>query len=140
MKIPQFENPINTVNDLIDRNITIFEYDYMFEPTKDGFLQQNSSEWDHVASTMNVGINCVNDNCAEINGTYQYLIKHHVFGNMTHAFIKGYLYSSVQAVMPEKRNWWRSEKVLTTTNPYGGLQTSRNWILNEVKFFPLNFT
>ena len=136
MKRPQFEDPINSVKDLVDRNITIFEYDDLFENMKDVFKQHNISEWDHVANTMVPGEGCSTNYCANKNGTYQYFIKHHLHGNNTHAFVKGYLFQTDLGVMPEKKNWWRSKKVLATTNPYDALMTSRKWILNEVNFFP----
>ena len=137
MKTLQFEDPLNTVKDVVDQNITIFEYDFHYEASKSFYRQQSILEWDHVANNMVAVRGCGVDYCANTNDTYQYMIKHHVFGNRTHAFIKGYLYRTDLGVMPEKKNWWRSEKVLTDDSPYTGLITSRKWILNEVNFFKL---
>ena len=138
MRIPQFE-PINTVQDLVNQNITIFEYDYWFNYSSEWYSDLNISEWKDVANTMvpAAWINC-NISCADTNETYEFFIKHHLHGNKTHAFIKGYLFSSDLAVMPKKKNWWRSNKLEFGTNPHGAVPTSRNWILNEVYYIPLH--
>ena len=142
MRIPQFD-PINTVQDLIYHNITIFEVHYMFDHKKDWYFSFNISELDHVANTMvPADTECWLRNgtqiCADVNGTYEYFIKHHLHGNKTHAIISGYLFSADLAVMPEKSKWWRSKKLEWGKNPYGGVFTSRNWILNEVNLISLN--
>ena len=41
MKIPQFEDPIKNVTDVVNRSITIFEKDYIFEISKDYYLNVN---------------------------------------------------------------------------------------------------
>ena len=76
MKIPEPGEPINSVQDLVKQNITIFEYDYLFEAMKNYLMDQNSSEWKHVAKTMVAGKGCGSRYCADNNDTYQYLIKH----------------------------------------------------------------
>ena len=85
------------------------------------YLSLNTTEWNHVANTMVPGDRgCWNGTkiCADINGTYEYFTKHYIHGNKTHAFIKGYLFDPDLEIMPEKKNWWRSEKVLTeNVNP-----------------------
>ena len=93
------------------------------------------SDWKHVGSTMVSAGNCFGDDCADKNGTFQHLIKYYVHGNKSHAFIQGYLFERDLEIIEEEKFWWRSEKVLVgKTNPYSGASTSRNWILNEVKF------
>ena len=127
---------INTVNDVVHRNITIFQDTREFEDMRNYYKEQHTQDWDHVANTMVKSAYCHWEvtGCREVNGAYQYHIKYHVHGNKTHAFVKGYLDDMELIVLPEKKNWWRSEKVLTASNPYYGLMTSRNWILNEVNF------
>ena len=71
--------------------------------------------------------------CADINGTWEYFLKHHLHGNKTHAMVVGYLKPFELKMMPEK-NWLRSEKIEYGLTPYGALMTSRHWILNEVKY------
>ena len=133
MRIPQFD-PINTVQDLVNQNITIFEYDYMFVDNRYFYLGRNTTEWDQVANNMvpAAWIYC-NISCEDTDGTYEHFIKHHLHGNKTHAFIKGYLWKEDLEVVPERNNWWRSNKLDFGINPYGAVPTSRNWILNEVK-------
>ena len=89
-----------------------------------------------MANTMVAGEAYCKYNCADTNGTYQYLIKHHVFGNRTHAFIKGYLYNTDLEVIHNKKNWWRSEEAISKDNHYLGLMTSRNWILIWTQNWP----
>ena len=137
MRIPQPGDTINNVQDLLKHNVTIFEYDYLLESYRDWYLDLNISEWDHVANTMvPADYSCYNGTriCAEVNGTWENFIKYKLHGNRTHAFIVGYLGVYELEVMPEKRNWWRSNKLEFGSNPYAGLLTSRNWILNEVNF------
>ena len=139
MKIPQFEDPIDNVTDLVERNITIFEYDYLFEAYRDVYHGVNISEWDHVANNMvPADYSCWNGPliCAETNGTWHHFIKYHLHGNRTHAIVKGFLQNFELEIMPEK-NWWRSKKLELGSNPYVGIITSRNWILNEVNFSQL---
>ena len=127
---------INNVQDLLKHNITIFEIDYYFENYRDWYLKKNISEWERVANTAMVpaDYSCMNGTqiCADINGTWEYFIKHHLHGNKTHAFVRWYLEPYELEVMPEKSNWWRSDKLEFGSNPYSGIITSRNWILNEV--------
>ena len=131
MRIPQFENPINSVNDLVDQNGTIFIKDYLFDEYRRYYLLQNTSEWNHVANTLvKASWGCENETklCIETNGTYEFMVKYYLHGNKTHAFIKASLNELDFEIMPEK-NWWRSEKVLTAKwNPYFSVQTKRNWI------------
>ena len=142
MKIPQFEDPINTVQDLVQRNITIFESNSNLVASKTSFLKLDSSDWEHIANTMiPTDYGCYNGTqiCTELNGTWLNMIKYHLHGNKTHAFIYGYLYPDELEVMP-KKNWWRSDKLEIGSNPYLGVITSRNWILNEVNFFPKHWS
>ena len=137
MRIPQHGPAINTIHDLVNQNITIFVEDYNFDNSRDFYLPLNTSEWDHVANTMvPADYSCYNGTqiCSGINGTWQYFIKHHLHGNKTHAFIFEYLYPEDFEVMPEKKYWWRSDKLEFGRNPYSAVPTSRNWILNEVNF------
>ena len=138
MKIPQFEDPINTVQNVVDNNITIFMEKRLFDNRKSFYFLQKTTQWDHVANRMVPAEVCSTNNCSNINGTYDFYVKHHLHGNKTHAIIRGILHQRDLKVMPEKKNWWRSNKLDYGKNPYGGLTTSRNWILNEVKFFTLH--
>ena len=140
MRISQFEDPIDTVLDLVKHNITIFTHQIYYDNHRDFYLRSNTSEWDHVAKTLVPADSSCRSKyeteiCAEKPGTWQYFVKNNLHGSKTHAIIKGYLSAIIDLeVMPEKKNWWRSNKLEYFSNPFGGLITSRNWILNEVKF------
>ena len=116
MKIPQFEDSINTVQDLLDNNITIFEYDYLFHSYKNWYFAfaLNNPDWNHLAETMvPANTSCWKgpEICADVNGTWAYYIKHHLHGKKTHAFIYASLDPYDLKVMPDKKNWWRSAKL-----------------------------
>ena len=49
---PRFEDPIDSAQDVVDRNITIYELEYFYQGLKVGLLSLNSSEWTHIAETM----------------------------------------------------------------------------------------
>ena len=139
MKIPQFGDPIDTVLDLEKQNITIFEQWTMFKYNRDWYYTFNTSAWDYVASTMVpatlIGYHFCRGNetlCADINGTYEYHVKHLLHRTKTHAFIRHDLHYYDTEIMPEMKNWWRSEKLELGLSPFAGSITSRNWILNEV--------
>ena len=139
MKKPQFEDPIDTLKDLVERKITIFQQDFYLDTTKDFYYAINTSEWNYVADTM-VPFDpwCMNGTkiCVETNGTYEFFIKYHLHGNRTHALVSGYLQSFYELEIMPYKSWWRSNKIELTT-PYAGVLTSRNWILNEVNIFQL---
>ena len=145
MKVPQFEDPIDTLGDLVDQNITIFQRDLLFEHYKDLFYVfnnyswVNTSEWEWIADTMVPASDCLEiEGCADINGTMEYFMKYHVHGNKTHAFILSYLYQDYFMVMPDKSKWYRSQSINSYFgNPFVTVMTSRNWILNEVNSFIL---
>ena len=144
MKIPQIDDPINTVYDLVERKITIFEGAKYIDNRRDIFFSVNTTEWDYVAKTMvPADFNCYYSTCSDsvdISKTYHYFVKHHLHGNKTHAFIRGYLLHLDSELIPDKNNWWRSEKLDFGFYPYGALLTSRNWIFNEVNpYYPLQF-
>ena len=136
MKSPQFEDPINTVKDLVERNITVFQYESALASTKRSYLHYNISEWSHVANNMIPARQCWGTiECLMENGSYPNYIKYHVHGNRTHAFVKGYLWNSDLWAFPDKKKWWRSNMVISFINPYSSHITNRTWIFNEVCTF-----
>ena len=52
MEKQQYEDPINTAKDLIEKNVTIFEISTSFHTMKQAYLEQNTSEWKHIANNM----------------------------------------------------------------------------------------
>ena len=135
MRIPQYD-PINTVQDLVNQKVTIIEVNWLLAGYREYYLGLNISEWKDVANSMvpaTWGCKSEAKICADINGTWAYFSKHHVHGNKTHAFIRGQLSMLDLKLIPQKNNWWRSDKLEYGSNPYAGVVTSRNWILNEVK-------
>ena len=91
------------------------------------------SEWKDIANNMVPVKRCsFNSTCQNINGTWPFYVKHHVHGNRTHAFIKGYLFNSDYDIIPNKKDWYRSKEPADPNLSYSGQMSSTNWILNEV--------
>ena len=122
---PNFEEPLNTAQQMVDNNITMFGYplDYhqdIFNESDDPALKKLAETY-HIAETWDEWYN-----------DYEYLI--HTKG--THAIVYNYL-------TPDEHNmgkWWRSTESIPGLYPYGGWTTRINWYLNEVsniynKFF-----
>ena len=144
---PSFEDPIDSAEDLVNNNITLFANSEfrVFESLKDHLLSLNISEWTIAAENMINATDCASypqrdeDQCSEIIGLFQYYIKYHLLGNGTHAFLTHYLRKS--DIYPDdlfgfskkwKQKWWRSKETLPGASPYGGYYTNRKWVLNEV--------
>ena len=84
MRIQKLE-PINTVQDLVERNITIVAKDFLLKGQKDIFLSVNTYDWVHIANTMvSADYGCFRvqmfnlDECAELPGKYEFFIREEV--------------------------------------------------------------
>ena len=139
----QYERPIDTAADLVEKNITLFIIGApTFIVTYQFHMKQLATpDWIHVSKNMITAPSCVDRNvvmesCLNIKGTSLNLIHNKVFGDGTHAFIRPYLYED--NVYPEtpinfnKKMWWRSEETVPGLSPFGGYRTNKIWALNEV--------
>ena len=112
----------------------------IYDSLKRVFLETNITEWKHVANNMvpadseSCWVNL--EKCLNSSDSYPYYTKYHVHGNRTHAFVRSYLFNADKAVIPNKKDWYRSREALSLFNSYAAKYTSNNWILNEV--FKLN--
>ena len=134
MKKPQYEEPIDTVKDLVEQNRTLFREEYYFSSLKKAFLEQNTSEFTHIAKYMIPTNETCGDviTCLKTNDSWAFYVKHHVHGNRTHAFFKSYLFNYDLGIIPSKKDWYRSKESLSVSNPFTTRLTSSKWILNEV--------
>ena len=121
---PNFEDPLNTAQQMVDNNIIMFGY-----PTsthQDIFNASNDPALKKLAETYHI---------AETWDEYMNDYKYHIHEKGTHANVYSYL---TQWEL-EMGKWWRSTEHIPGMYPYGGWITRRNWYLNEVIFTIISF-
>ena len=101
---PRFEDPIETAQDLIDRNITIFEKNATYEFNKGAFEVQGIPEYEILAE----GMERIGDDWDD----YWYYVDHHVIGNGTHALFAPFLTRGHLMAAPMEK-WWRSKEIIS---------------------------
>ena len=115
---PNFEEPLDTAEQLVEKNITI----YMTPGTeiwKQFLLQSSIPEYRILGETF-----IVPDDWDHFNN----IAKHDVIGAGTHANVAGYLEPYYLAM----GRWHRSKDKLAANNPYVGYLTNKKWHMNEV--------
>ena len=122
---PRFGDPINSAEDMVEKNITLIADSRVFEQWKNVILELNYTEWDFIAENM-----------IPVSGgnwtIWTNFIRKHIIEKGTHALLEGNLkLTDLRAAPMEK--WWKSkEAVIPNDSPYAGSVTARKWILNEV--------
>ena len=124
---PQFEEPLDTAKQLVEKNITLYGVagseiwkQFLLESSIDEYkiLGENyiiADDWDH----------------------YDYMTEHDVIGAGTHAQMTSSL-DRLELAYGEKeeinsgRGWYRSKEKVTGRCPYAGYLTNKKWHLNEV--------
>ena len=129
---PNFEKPLDTAKQLVEKNITI----YMGPGTeiwKQFLLEAPILEYNKLGETF-----IITDDWDH----FDKISLHDAIGAGTHAQMVGNLFSSDLAMgkkhHPEgngKYGWYRSKEKMAGRNPYGGYLTNKKWHLNEVKVF-----
>ena len=120
---PNFEDPLNTAQQMVDNNITMIGYpfsfhQYIFNASDDPALKKLAETY-HISETWN-----------EFYEDFEYYIQ----TKGTHGYVYTYLF-------PEELKmgkWWRSTETIPGKYPYLGYLTRINWYLNEV-IFAINF-
>ena len=125
---PNFEEPLDTAKQLVEKNITIF-----FDP----MLGENNRQWlrDHPIPEYRIlGENGI---VADDWVHYDNIIANDVLGEGTHAIITHWIDWYVQALgkkyHPDGRAWYNSKERLSAS-PYAGYITNKKWPLNEVLY------
>ena len=116
---PNFEDPLDTAQQLVDNNITIY-FPPGFDAWKNFLSQSNISEYNKLAETMII---------AKDWDEFDYYSEHYVIGEGTYARVVGYLYPFEL----DMGTWWRSEEKISGFLPYGGYKSNKKWHLNEVR-------
>ena len=116
---PNFEDPLDTAQDLVDNNITLYDVpgahiwkQFLAHSPVPAYnkLSENmiiAKDWDE------------HDNYTE----------YYVLGKGTHA----YMGSFVDSDYLDMGRWHRSEERVRGDNPYAGYLSNKNWYLNEVR-------
>ena len=113
---PNFEDPLNTAQQMVDNNITMFGYPGSYH--QDIFNESEDPALKKLAETYHIP-----ETWDEYWDYYEYYV--HTKG--THANVYGYL----EPDELEMGKWWRSTETIPGY-PYGGWTSRINWYLNEV--------
>ena len=123
MMKPNFEPPVHTLRQILDRNITL----YMgpgFYGWKVNFARSDFPELREIAETM-----IITKSWEE----FDYITMHGLLSSGTHTGLFSFLFQ-YELEWGRKynhgRGWYRGER-LASKYPYGGYFTSKNWHLNE---------
>ena len=117
-----FEEPLETFQQLVDNNITLFN-----EPTgkiwKQTLEQSILPEYKKLAETFYTHWSW---------REYDYFIQKHLLTDGTHALLQSFSNSNLRRAA-QVRGWYtRSKEKLRGHNPFGGYLSNKKWHLNEV--------
>ena len=106
---PRFEDPINSVQDLVARNITLIERPLHIERFKSMLLAQNKSYYTTLANNMIVVANLsdVADK-GRYNELYYETIRTKILEEGTHAIVQSYLTRNDLIYGGKMEKWWKS--------------------------------
>ena len=115
---PRFEDPIDTVKDMMDNNITLFRVDYGYQSLKEVLLSLDIPEYTFIAENM-------------VSITWderEYYMEHYIHGSGTHAVMT----SSLDYDELKIGEWWKSSEYVPGVSNYVNWLSNRNWKMNEV--------
>ena len=115
---------MNTAQDLVDNNITMFGHPTDYHPAV--FNESEDPALKKLAETYHI---------AETWDEYWNDMEYHIHTKGTHAIV----YSYLDPIDLNMGKWWRSTENIPGMNPYGGWVTRKNWCLNEVIFAIISF-
>ena len=123
---PNFEEPLDTAKQLVEKNITIY-IQAGLEDNKQWLLESPIPEYRILGENA-----IITDN----EDHFDNITKHDALGAGTHAQMTYYVNSEElylgKKYHPEGRGWYRSKEKVSDRNPYGGYYTNKKWHLNEV--------
>ena len=123
---PNFEEPLDTAKQLVERNNITLYFDFGFESNKEWLLDSPILEY------RILGENAI---IADDYNHFYNMSAHDVMGSGTHAqmtyFIDGYELELGEEYHPEGRGWYRAKEKVAGS-PYTGYLTNKKWYLNEV--------
>ena len=122
---PNFETPIDTLEQLLERNLTLAAWPYSGIFWAEHLNKSENPSYREISKTMEV---------AESWAEFDNITKYKMLSKGTHAQIAKYLYPlelNWGTQYNHGRGWYRSKEVIPGFSPYGGIVTNIKWILNE---------
>ena len=119
---PNFEEPLDTVEQLVSKNISIYYYPGLGKDSKDFLLKSERPEYRILGENFVL----VKDWNQWINITKYEVMKKGTFAQ---------LHYSMDSYAKSFGEWYKSKEMLEGRNYYAGFLTRKNWILNEVCSF-----
>ena len=115
---PNFEDPLNTAQQLVDNNITLY-FGPPYHIWRQFLAKSPIPEYNKLAETMVI---------TKDWDEFKNYSRHNVIGKGTHAQMTSYLWNGEL----DMGRWWRSREILKEDSPYAGYQSNPKWIFNEV--------
>ena len=122
---PNFEEPLDTAKQLVEKNITLYDLPGS-EMWKQFLLESSITEYNMLGENYDI----LND-----YDHYDYMTEHYVFGAGTHAvMLPSLTWWELQLgnKINSGRGWYRSKEKVAGMYPYAGYLTNKKWHLNEV--------
>ena len=123
---PNFEEPLDTAKQLVEKNITIY-IQAGLEDNKQWLLESPIPEYRILGENA-----IVSDDLDH----FENMTAHDVMGAGTHArmtyFVDWWELEFGEEYHPEGRGWYRSKEIVSGKNSYAGYLTNKKWHLNEV--------
>ena len=115
---PNFEDPMDTAQQLVDNNITVYV-------SPGNYIWKQFLENSPIPAYKKLGETIQTPKDWTDLRLYG---QHHVIGNGTHARLSSRLY----AFESDSGRWYRSRETLVGNNPIVGYLSNKKWYLNEV--------
>ena len=115
-----FDDPVDSAQDIVDRNLTLFMPPYS-EMWKQWLATHSNPYYNKISETM------------IIPGVYykysDFLtdLEHNILRDNTHVHMVGYLTPQVKSLGSGDSGWWRSKERVEGLQGYGGFLTRKNW-------------
>ena len=122
---PNFEKPIDTIEQLLERNITLAAWPASGVFWADHLNKSENPSYREISKTIEV---------AESWAEFDNITKYKMLSKGTHAQIATFLYPWVLKwgiEYNQGRGWYRSKEAIPGFSPYTGIVTNIKWILNE---------
>ena len=121
---PKFNSPVDTSEQLVDRNITVATY-MLMERVLEVLSNSVDPSYRKIAETTYI---------PKSDTEYRNILKYQVLTLGSHAMVCGYMHEydlHDGYFYNDGRGFYRSKDIVMGINPYNGHLTSKKWVLNE---------
>ena len=122
---PNFEEPIDTVKQLVEKNITLYFWP-MAEDNRQFLIDSQIPEYKILGENA-----IMTDTYDQFQDITAIAIAEGTHAQMTH-FVDSIDLEIAEENHPEGKGWYRSKEFITGKIPFAGYLTSKKWHLNEV--------